>query len=371
VRGALCAWLPLLWAAWPCTAAAQGDPSLSIQDPGSAGARRATALAPATAPSSTQAAYDELAAALPLDEKASGELLRDAGPQARRLLTAHFEIAYTGGEQKVLDLSGRLEAVYAAHLRLARDLGLPLRRPQGKLAVLFCARYDEFRAHLANTDAPPDSFGTYEPAANRALFFDLDTHPALDAIRATIERAVPAQREKLHQRLQRRQAWLALSIIQHETAHQVQVNLGLLPASDKVPAWLAEGLATLFEVPLSPAGEPREATNAFRLFEYRKLYRASPPTLEQMRHFLAENQAWTGGAAYPLAWAVASCLRDEHRSGLAALLRKAALDGGLPAAPTVRLATFDELLGPIDNLWLEKFNAYVSGLPLSASAFGD
>ncbi len=357
----VCALLALTPASGGCAVAGQDAPG-----------RSATSSSPVnTSDVSTRSADDEVAAALPLKEEVARGLLRDAGPQARRLASAHFVVAFTSDQQKAVDLIARLEYVYAAHLRLARELQLTVRRPMAKLAVLFFGRYEEFKPHLAAANAPSDSFGVYLPASNRALFFDLDTHPDLDRIRAAIEQAAPAERDKLRQRLHRRQAWLAQSIIQHEAAHQLQVNLGLIPASNQVPVWLAEGLATLFEVLPPPSGQPGDAVNASRLFEYRKLYGDSPPTAAQMQRFLTDDDAWTGSASYPLAWAVTSYLRDERRSALAALLRKMAIDGGLPAATTERQAVVDELLGPIDDRWLARFSAYLSGLSLDASAFGD
>lgn len=306
------------------------------------------------------------------DEAAARKLLQQAGPAARPLETEHFVLAYTADEPAARDLAARLEAVYRAHVRFISDFQLPSRRPVRKLEVLLLARYADFQAYLkALGQGAPDVLGCYEPAANRSVFFDLNTYPPLLDVRASVAQAEPQEREKLQRRSERRYAVLVLSVVQHEAAHQIQRNLGLIPGPEKVPTWLSEGLATLFEVPFDSTGEPREAVNAYRLFEFKKLCDGGPRTLPDMARLLTDDGAWCGGKCYPVAWAVMRYLRDEHHSGFVALLRKVMVDGGLPDEAGKRRAIFDELIGPIDERWVGELYAKTMGLSVESSPFGE
>lgn len=297
---------------------------------------------------------------------------RRAGDAPRRVETEHFVVVHTSAEPLARAVARRLEAVYQAHVRFIGALDIPVRRPKHKLEVYCFANHEQFgryQATLASNGR--DVLGFYDTELNRSAFFDLDTHPTLLAIRAAVEQSEPARRAELQRRLHRRREWLWLSIIQHEAAHQVQFNIGLIPSSDVAPTWLAEGLATLFEVPLELSETPRECLNGYRLHEFRKLYGRGRETLGDLRRFLVDDEAWCGGKCYPLAWALTRHLLEEHREGFAALLRKVATDGGLPGAPAQRQAILDELLGPIDEAWIERFYTETMKLPLDSSTFAN
>jgi hypothetical protein len=299
-------------------------------------------------------------------------MLLELGPDAGRLESEHFVVVYTSRPERAGELTSRLEAVYAAHLRFMDELGLAAGRPEHKLEVCLFASYGEYRAHLERLGpAAPDLLGGYDSRANRCMFFDLDTYPPLQAIRAAVQQAGPQQRETLRARLQRRETLLALSVIQHEAAHQVQFSLGLLPSPDRVPPWLVEGLATLFEVPFKPSGECRQPLNGYRLYEFRKLYGGGTDALGELRSLLTDDQAWCGGKCYPLAWAVTRFLRYEHPAGLAALLRQVRSEPGLLADPDARGALFDRLFGPIDRAWIDRLYARTMELPLDATDFAE
>jgi hypothetical protein len=298
------------------------------------------------------------------------QMRQQAGRTAHVLQSEHFVLVYTTREAQARDLAQRLESVYQAHRRFVADLHLSTHAPAHKLEVLFFATCDEFKRHLAAIGDPrADLLGGYEPAANRTVFFDFDTYPPLAEIQAAVERAAPAEREKLRARLRRRREALCHSVIRHEAAHQVQVNLGVLPALDRVPNWLAEGLAMLFEA-TRPAADTRLPLNSYRLFEFRKLYGAGRPTLGAVRRLLADEDGWCGGECYPLAWAVVRLLYEERPAALAKLLHQAA-DGGLPVAAAERGALIDELLGPVNESWVDQLYTTTMGLPLDPSTRGD
>ncbi len=305
-------------------------------------------------------------------DPAAAPLTSLLGPRAATLETEHFAVLYTAPPAQARDLAQRLETVYHAHVKLVAELRLPVRRPPHKLAVLFFESHAAFAEHLATlTDEPSPALGFYDAVSRRSVFFDFDSYPPLQAIQAAVEQAPAAHRERLRQKLRRRRAALELSVMQHEAAHHIQSAIGLIPTFEDVPIWLAEGLATLYEVPLTPAGQPRESVNGYRLFEYRQLHADHAPSREQLVRLMSDDAAWCGGQCYPLAWALTQYLRDAHGLGLAALLRRAATGAGLPSDPGARRALFDKLLGPIDERWVTQFHDATMKLPLEGTAFAE
>lgn len=313
----------------------------------------------------------ELLAARPANEPAVSEMLSRIGPAAHRLDTDHFVLVVTTAEPLAREYAARLEAVYRAHVRFAEDLGLPARPPRHKLEVYFLGTHGEFEAQRAAIAAVPnDALGFYDPQANRCAFFDLETAPALAAARAMVAQAPPEERPRLQSRLERRRTLLALSIVQHEAAHQVQANLGLLPQSERVPTWLREGLATLFEVPCEGPLTPRLPLNGYRLHEFRKLY-PTPAALPDVRRLLSDEAAWCGGPCYPLAWAATRYLWARQPTAFTALLRQAADPAGWPAGSAERAALVDKLVGPLDTAWITRLHAETLALPLDESTWAE
>jgi len=315
----------------------------------------------------TQVDRRNLLPPLPSNEDAGRDMLQLAGPAARLFESAHFAIAHTGPTDGAAALGRRLEALYQAHVRLVRDWDLPVHRPPSKLEVCFFARYDEFKSHLDRRF--PDAAGVlgfYDPGSNRTYLFDLETAPAVVAIRAEVAQTQPAARD----RVARRVAWLERSIIQHEAAHQVEFNIGLFPSAAAAPRWLTEGLATLFELPLAASGQPLEPLNGYRLYEFRKLYGGGVETLGDVRRFLADDEAWSGGRSYPLAWALAHYLREEHHAFLGTLLREVGA-GHFPTSAAEREPILSGWFGPFNAQWVARFYEATMRLPLDASTFTD
>jgi len=313
---------------------------------------------------------DRLLDALPVDPAAVRATRRLVGSEARQAESAHFVVLHTARDDVADALLGRLEVVYRAHARFARELKLPARRPRYKLQVVLfgqCAEFARYARSLAGQAA--DSLGFYDYQDNRSVFFDLDTHPDVARLRALAQQSDAARRPESSRRLDVRRAALARSIVQHEAAHHIQASLGLVPATGNAPRWLVEGLAMLFEVPLDDAGRPRGPINGYRLFEFRKLYGGGSDTLADLPRLLSDDQAWCGGECYPLAWAVTRYLYDRQRAAFAALLRKVASGEELPAGVAERRALLQELFGPMDAAWLERFHAEVMRWPLDRTAF--
>jgi hypothetical protein len=309
---------------------------------------------------------------LPATDGQWAALRRELGNSARRVQTDHFLVAYDAADDSARALSQRLEAVYRAHAQFADQLGLTVRRPAHKLEVIYFASYSAFRDYMgAQGNDASEMLGGYLPQAARGVFFDLANYPPLAELRAQCAQAPPESRDRLERRLEQRQATLWLSVIQHEAAHQIQFELGILPSADRVPAWLREGLATLFEVPLAPLGLATSRYSGLRLYEYRKLYGSDAPSAARLQRILTDDEAWCGGRCYPLAWALTRYFHDQSRPQLADLLRQFNAELGWPAESSQRRVRLEALFGPLDAAWARRFHAWTMSLPLDTSELGE
>ncbi len=291
-------------------------------------------------------------AGLPIDHVALAALRAAIGPAAAQADSPHFVLLSTAQPERSAGLLDQLESLYRAHLDWARELRLTPERPPSKLAILYFRNADELARGLAALDLrEPAPLGGFIPARNCATFFELETYEPLVELRRRVEKTDPPQRDALRTRLDERLAGLHATLVRHEAAHLIQANLGLLGDAGRAPAWLAEGLATLFEPPVPPDA-PVAAVNAYRLHEFRTLYR-TVADLGDVPALLTRDDAWRGAGQYPLAWAVVRHLYAEQRAALAGLLRAVAAGSG-PAEPEKRRAWLESHLGPLDERWIAR-----------------
>ena len=308
-----------------------------------------------------------LLAPLPTDADSVARLRQVAGEGARRFETEHFSLVHTASAHSVCKLGARLEAVYRAHVRLARELRIPVRRPTHKLEVLLFGTYEEFRAHQRRIgSAGEEILGFYEPVANRAVFFDLATYPPvadLYELRPNLRDREWIRRRELSRRLRHNTQALNGQVIQHEAAHQIQVNLGFLPAAG-APSWLAEGLAQLFELPFTEEGATLALSiNRYRLYEFGELHACDTEALGELRRMVGAESAWRGGEDYPWAWALTSHLYIRQRGRFAEYVRSVAQETGSPASePAARLDAFERCFGPLDESFVDGFCGYLERL---------
>lgn len=294
-------------------------------------------------------------------EAATVDALRAAAGVADVLQTDHFIVAHTTPVPPARELAARLESVYAAHVAFVQQFNLPARRPPQKLPVVLLSSHAAFVEHLRREGvAAGESLGCYLPAGGRCVFLDLDTYPPLVAVRAEAD---ASGQEILRRRFERRRAALALGVVQHEAAHQVQAALKLVPVGPAAPVWLREGLAMRFEVPLAADGRPLSARNGYRLCEFQRLQRDRGAPRE-LPEFVLDDAAWRGGPDYPLAWALVEYLQEVYPREFAVLLRRMT-DVGLPTSPVERRAVLDELFGPLDAAWMPRFRSHVMAWPLA------
>jgi hypothetical protein len=283
---------------------------------------------------------------------------------AQEFRSQHFLIRHDASPAQVRALSVRLEAVHRASLRLARELRVPIQETGAPLAIVYYSRFDDFEraANSAGLDAV--SLGYFEPAQNRCVFFDLETHPDFVQLRQELSRLHQddwARRKKLATQIDESLAAMNERIVQHEAAHLIHANIGLMPPGANAPAWLVEGLAQLFELPFVERGASIAlSVNRYRLREFAQLH-ADDDLLSQLRRMVS-GESWRGGADYSLAWALTHYLYVRRREPFAAYVRAVATPDAPPDAEINRLEQFEEFFGRLDAGFTDGLAAFTSRL---------
>jgi len=297
--------------------------------------------------------------------------LQRLAPGARRLESPHYVLIHDWDEADAAALARRLELLYAAYARFVDDLHVPARPPTHKLNVCALASWSDLHAALLrdHPGAAATTLGYFDPQRDAVFLCDLETCPEVAEARKQVATAEGEQRPRLERRVAQRLEWLRGAVWQHECAHQLLENTGVL-SHRSAPTWLYEGTAMLFEVPLGEDGALANV-NAYRLFEYRKLRRPSTSTSAPVARVPA--WLWAGvvdpaGPDYPGYWALAAYMRVEYPDGYAALLRQAA-KGELPGEPEAQRALLERLFGKIDEAWMRRCHERVWNWPVRGGDF--
>jgi len=321
-------------------------------------------------------------AEVPPQETEITRLLALGGERFSVRRTDHFLIASDGDEGVVTPLADRLEATYQAVVRFAEDMKLPIHPPPSPLPVLLFNRHSDFERYAGavgfNDPAAP---GFYHPRNNTAAFCNVFDLPQLRDISLRIEQA-EAQRDSavaperiIDWRSQRDVIVETFNrvVIQHEAAHQVLFNTGVLSRDADNPDWLVEGLACQFEI------SSRDAVNQMRLADFREALAAAPDAVNaaasalsavqsdkrflSLTDLVADDEFNVADESkrtirYAQAWALVDYLHRTRGDALAAYLRRIA--ARMPNEPTdrqQRSTEFQSVFGLLDQaferLWIE------------------
>ena len=318
-------------------------------------------------PGSQPSSETDLLVPLPTDADSLARLTPLLPGGAKRLETEHFILVHNAKRQAVERLAARLEVVYRAHARFVRTLCVIPRRPEHKLEVLVFGTYAEFVEYQQQQGwSHGEILGLYDSSAGRSVFCDLQTYPPVVRMRAELSDLRQSdwpRRKALREKLRQRTEALNAKVIQHEAAHQIQFTTGLLPAGDGCPAWLAEGLAQLFELPFIERGATLErATNRYRLHEFTELH-GGPDTLADLRRLVSSEAAVLDGRDYSLAWALTDYLYVRQREPLAQYLTGLAVPRpAAGASPAARLRQFEGCFGQVDERFAGQFGTHLQSL---------
>lgn len=306
---------------------------------------------------------------LPTRPGAAAELAELLGVETQTIVTPHFLIVHATEPAVARMLAERCEGIYAAHVELMRArLGLDPQPPAWRIEMALFGEREGFLAARRRAAAPAVADGYYDRRTNRALFYDFRSHPR---VRAALQRlpntpagkpsSVRLQAEALVHRLTR-------FVFQHETAHAIQFNVGLLDRSADVPLWLAEALAQPFELwePNGPSVWGRWHPQRGEDFLQRYPDAAALPALGPL---LSDQGVWKTGTHQPLAWALgyylSSAKPQEWRAYVREVSRRSPHER---RTPPQRLRAFSAHFGAPDAAWAARFHAALRATRPSTSA---
>jgi len=297
----------------------------------------------------------------------AARLLAVAGDGFRIHRTDHFFVVSDSDDDSVQALSYRLESTYQAVERFCEAMKLPIRPPPGRLPVIHFNRYSQFQRYsraIGFEDASAPGF--YHLQNNTIAFCNLPDFPPLQEISRRIEQA-EAQRdpsvapEQIGEWRSQRDALVETFnrlVIQHEAAHQILFNVGVLSRDADNPDWLVEGLACQFEV------SAPQALNQMRLADFREALGVAVNAVDidetTLRYafttgrFLSLADLFTDRMfnapdehtrkfRYAQAWGLVYYLHSDHGNALAAYLRRITA----PASPG-GIYEFEAVFGPTE-----------------------
>lgn len=139
--------------------------------------------------------------------------------------------------------------------------------------------------------------------------------------------------------------------VQHEIAHQVFFNCGVLVRGGAYPIWLREGLACLFEVPMPCCRDGIVPINWLRHADI-----AAPRDLPSVKDLLTMPRAWdrdpvVASRRYAHAWSLTHMLLHRRPREMREYLRVlAARPTGSHPADEQEWAEFEAAFGPVDEV---------------------
>lgn len=159
-------------------------------------------------------------------------LLRELGDGYEVSGTGHYLVAHPRGKRD--QWADRFEELYRTFVRYFSVRGFSLQEPPFALLGVVCRDREDFVRQAAHGQVFPGRgiLGFYSTRTNRILLYDLGSEEPRGA-----------------------QWQQNASIVIHEATHQMAFNTGIHSRHSPPPTWVAEGLATTFEVVGSGFGE--------------------------------------------------------------------------------------------------------------------
>ena len=314
-------------------------------------------------------------AALEESSKAWSEV-RERLPTFRFASTPHYMLLTDAPQENVKKVLDMLESTHDAFHVDCRKLQLdpaPLRHKL--VAVLFADKnaYLDFARTVDRVDRKGVA-GYYQPQSDRLVIYDIYSSPDLqknlkilrDNERRITQSAPANKRNELLQKNRAERRKLIgqaedsfLATVGHEAAHQLFFHTGVQDPGKAYPLWVAEGLATVFEVEDADdktvgffndndrlRKTKRAATAADRLVPLRVLVTTDKPgagadAVSELKEFYAQSHVL-------VSW-MARSRPTEFRLYLQALRE------GIHGDPRRRQPVFESIFGPVaalERVWL-------------------
>jgi hypothetical protein len=206
------------------------------------------------------------------------------------------------------------------------------------VAIVF-ATQTEFLNHCESQgmSVDPNTLGLYSPKSNRIFLFENEAAGS----------AVWHQTQRT---------------IMHEAVHQLSFNTGLHNRLNQTPAWVAEGLATVFEAPGFVDTTSRERINEARLARWKKLIATPTVVAEQLQSMVQSDDLFRSNpdAAYAIAWAVSYYLGERDNQRYFEYLDHLSGQGqGSIESPQDRLRNFHRYISDDIPLLVQRVNRYL------------
>jgi len=248
-------------------------------------------------------------------------LLRELGDAYEVSGTGHWLVAHPRGKRD--QWAGRFEDLYRTFVRYFSVRGFALQEPPFALVGVVCRDREDFLRHSARAQVSPGRgvLGFYSARTNRILLYDAGGE------------ALPSARWQQ-----------TASTVVHEATHQVAFNTGIHSRFSPPPSWVAEGLATMFEVVGSGSAESDSPKGLAHPGWLRQFQQSVGPRLRP--ELLSELVAGDGGfeadpgRAYAAAWALTFYLSETQPRKYAEYLRRTAAHGPMER-PTAAQRTAD------------------------------
>jgi hypothetical protein len=270
-------------------------------------------------------------------------LLRELGNQYEVTGTTHYLIAHPRGQES--RWAERFEELYRSFIQYFSVRGFEPATPAFPLAGIVCVNRGEFnRLASANTTVPAGVQGYYDPVSNRIMMYDMGRND---------------NEANWHRNA---------SVLIHEATHQMAFNTGIHSRYVRTPAWVVEGLATLFEAPGVCDSRNRtqmaDRVNALRLRNFQQIVlpRHRP---EMLASIVAGDELFRADmrTAYAEAWALTFFLVETQPRQYAEYLKRTA---SRPAfrqyTAAQRTADFAAVFGSDWRMLEARFLRFMSGV---------
>ncbi|MDO5309932.1 MAG: DUF1570 domain-containing protein [Planctomycetia bacterium] len=265
-------------------------------------------------------------------------LLNEFGPRAKYGFTKHFVFIYDTSDDYALWTSYLCENVEDAYERFVKYLGIGMSELTEPMVVIIFARKADFddymTAHMSDfKNRKNKPIGCYFSGPNRSVQFDsTGLEEQLGAVEQSKERLSKKKRqerfrEAVAEILARPESENFVSVLIHETTHQVSYNRGMFCRTGRNPTWAIEGLAMLFE---PPCGEPKDGgwkvendfpINRQRVREFQAFARTNKDPSVVRRVATAEEINGDEAGAYPVSWALFAYLLTYYPKQLSQYLQ--------------------------------------------------
>jgi hypothetical protein len=292
----------------------------------------------------------------------------------RALESAHFVVRSDAAPQRIEQLLAGAEETYAAVEAFADRLKLPVTTPAARMHVLLFDDWQAYQAHAARGgfEVNPLVPGYFDEGSNRCCLFNIENTEVIvkkrqelllaraelnesgsEAKTADSQKAVEDRQKRIReieQQLARLTVLLHTTVIRHEIAHQVLLNLGIQKPAHRDRRWLKEGLAMQFETAAPP--------NAHRLVDLRMIDPSRGPlTARQLiqRPALLGPGAPSAQEAYAASYALVWYLIETRPAALRDYLLR---EGEAPFDARRELALFEEAFGEVTPTFERRWQAH-------------